>query len=432
MQSTTINKYYKWLDYIMPVYFCVALIEFYFGLWRLTTLVKFISILITIVIVFNLYKVNNNNRGMKSVLSIFIVFNLLTGVFYLWNDRPFACYLNDLMNYIPAMLFMYAGMFDKRTDRSFYKLFLIFCTVSMVLGLLLYVTAPGWYVSRSIEIYNSQWFANERYSEESYLDYLRFTSYLGSEYAVIYLGMAAYCTALFFLYCKHNNLNKKQRLYCIFSVIVLLVAFFLSQMRVAMVFSVFLLLFYFVRGFLYGRGKVTGKLLFYTLLVAALAVLFISSKYGDRIDSLKEMVFGRVKEITLEDVTYGRDNQLLTLMSTWEYYILGHGLGSGGSVAVAYGYPGVTDLQYIKTLFETGIVGLLFFLFIIFSTFFRAIRNIKYYMIEVGIIGFIMLAMIGGNTLSLGYLYILPFWYAMGMVWNGDYLTYAKKNKIYV
>lgn len=432
MNSTVIDKYYKWLDYIMPVFFVVAFIEFYFGIWRLTTIVKFVSIVISLIIVLKLYRVNNNNGGMKSVLSLFIAFNIATGIAYLWNERPFGCYLNDMMNYIPAMLFMYAGMFDNRVDRSYYKKLLLYCTISMAIGLALYVTATGWFITRSVEIYNSQWFADDNYNEESYMGALRFSSYLASEYAVIYLGMAAFSIALFFLYCKNSSLTKKMRIFCTFAVIILLAAFFLSQMRVAIVFSLLLLVFYFFRGVNHHQGGASFKIIGSIGVFFAIGAVYFAANYGDRLDSLLEMVTGRLSDLSVGKLAQGRDSQYATLMSTWDYIIFGHGLGSGGSSAVSRGYPGVTDLQYIKILFETGLFGLTFFLVIALTTLARSIKYLKYYLIEAGIIGFVLIAMTGGNTLSLGYLYILPFWYSMGMVWNNNYLNYAKNNKIYV
>jgi len=431
MRSVAIDKYYKWLDYIMPVYFVVAFVEFYFGIWHLTTIVKILSILVSLVIVIKLYNVNNNNGGMKSFLTLFIVFNLTTGLAYLWNGRPIACYLNDVMNYIPAMLFMFVGMFDYRVERTFYKSFLLYCTISMAIGLLLYVTATSWFITRSMEIYNSQWFAEDQYNEDSYLNALRFSSYLASEYAVIYLGMAAFCTALFYLYSNSINTSIKRRVLYIASVIILLVAFFLSQMRVAIVYSVLLLSFYFVRGLKRQQGGASLKMLLFLTLFTVVAFMYLGASYGDRLDSLLEMVTERLSDLSIGKLAQGRDTQLSTLMSTWDYVIFGHGLGSGGSSAVSRGFPGVTDLQYIKILFETGLLGLLFFLVLVLSTLIRSIKFLRYYLIEAGIIGFVLIAMIGGNTLSLGYLYILPFWYAMGMVWNKNYLNYAKNNRIY-
>ena len=60
----------------------------------------------------------------------------------------------------------------------------------------------------------------------------------------------------------------------------------------------------------------------------------------------------------------------------------------------------------------------------------RGVKYLKYYIVELSVVSFVGLAMTGSNSLSLAYLYILPFWYMMGRIWNVDYFEYAKKNKI--
>ena len=114
---------YNLVDYILPLFFVFAFIEFYFGLWRLTTIIKFVSILISLLISIKIYNVNK--CFFKYFFTLFIIFNLLTIVAYLYNDRPIYSYLDDFFNYIPAMLFVYVGMTDKRNNKTYYNKFLI-------------------------------------------------------------------------------------------------------------------------------------------------------------------------------------------------------------------------------------------------------------------------------------------------------------------
>lgn len=101
-------------------------------------------------------------------------------------------------------------------------------------------------------------------------------------------------------------------------------------------------------------------------------------------------------------------------------------MGAGGSSAGMFGLPHVNDANYYKLLYESGLVGSTWFFIIIIMTLIRAFINIKYLIIELVIICYVLSAMVGSNSLTLAYMYILPFWFAMGRVWNYEYLKQLK------
>ena len=56
----------------------------------------------------------------------------------------------------------------------------------------------------------------------------------------------------------------------------------------------------------------------------------------------------------------------------------------------------------------------------------------KVYLTELVIIMFVLVAMIGSNTLNMGYMTVMPFWYAVGRVWNKYHYKDALLNKDYI
>jgi hypothetical protein len=109
------------------------------------------------------------------------------------------------------------------------------------------------------------------------------------------------------------------------------------------------------------------------------------------------------------------------------YFTFGHGVGSGGSVAIMNGLPGVTDMNYAKILFETGFCGSFGFVLVMLFTLARAFEYFKYYSCEISIICFVLCACFFSNSLCLYHLYIIPFWYAIGRIWNESFLLNAQK-----
>lgn len=417
---------YTVIDYVLPLYFIVAIIEFYFGLWRLTTIVKMISIIASFVITIRTY--NTSKSIVKSLFVIFILYNLFSITSYLYNNRPLGCYVDDLFNYIPAMFYVFIGIADKRNSRSYYNTFTKYCALSMILGLYLYIMTPEWYLVRQVEIANSAWFAPTMYSEESIMNSLRFTSYLASEYAVIYFSVFALSISLF-NYFQSSNKNYLLTFAVIF---IMALSSIISQMRVAMVCTSVIIVYYFFRGYFTLNIKKSSFIGIAFVFVSIAIIAYVYTKYFDRAEHIKELLIDRMEEMSLSKALQGRDFQVSNMMNEWRFPIFGHGMGSGGAYARSLGYNGVTDANYFKIIFETGMLGLAFFITIILMTLFRAIKYLKYYLTELIIICFILVSMLGANALTLSYLYILPFWYSVGMVWNKHYLNFAINNKINV
>ena len=151
----------------------------------------------------------------------------------------------------------------------------------------------------------------------------------------------------------------------------------------------------------------------------ALVSLYATTEIGER-------VLDRFGKLTINDAfSDARISQNKDLLGVWNNIIIGNGLGTGGNEARRMGYPAVTDSNYIKILVEQGIIGMILFIAFIIATIKRILSNFKYLALEGAFFASILIAMIGSNSLMFS-LYIPPFWYSVGRIWNDVYLNYLR------
>ena len=297
-------------------------------------------------------------------------------------------------------------------------------TAVLFFGIICYVLSPGWYISSLTEVRNTAFNARVQHSEESLLASLRFTSFFHDSYPVSLYSVFIFSISLFNYF--RVDERKKYSLICIF---VSFVAAILSMHRVSIASSILIFLVFIAYELIKGKTSVVFKILFAGILFVIIASL-ISETVRERLFSLQEMLMRRTEDMSFSGAYKERQIQSDGLMVQWSFPFFGHGLGSGGITSRFMGYGGVTDAAYTKLLFENGIIGMILFITLLLSSSLRAFKYFRYYVVELSILCFIALAMTGSNTLSLAYLYILPFWYMMGRIWNKPYLRYAKENNI--
>lgn len=422
------DKLFNYLDYILPIYFVIALPEMYFGLWGISVYVKYIAFVILLLIGMRVYVRSNNYMGFKQLFTSYFVYCLFSIIWYAVNGAPIKCYLNEIYNSVPAMFFVYIGMTDTRSENKFYKRFLYACTISMVLGIWFYITTPGWFMARRTEYINMQANAKYTYTEDDILQQMRFSSYLGDTYEVDVYAILAMSIALFYLFQAYKK--NESTIVIWVCVLVNFIAAILCQQRVAMAYSVLVIGVFIYCGIKYNNKSASKKLITIFVSVLTLIILLAVFYFGDRAEYLTSMLSDRMDNMSVSKALGERDYQLDLLRNHWFLPIFGHGIGSGGATAGFFGLPHVNDCSYIEILYETGIVGFLIFLLIMFKTTLRGLRYIRYYIVELMIIGFCLVACIGSNTLTIGFLSIFPFWYSIGRIWNKEHFEYITNNNI--
>lgn len=422
----TLDKFYKTLDWIFPAYFVLYFIEFFYGMWGLSTVMKLICILMTIFYGARFLQSDNAIRSFHRLFTVYFLYYIFTGLMYVFNDVPISCYVNELYNSIPAMFFVYVGMAERRDEPSFYKKYLIACTISMAVGLFLYVTTPGWYMNRRVEIVNNTVSSTTTYAENTLLETMRFASYLLDNYEVDMYAMIGLSIAMFFYYFRPD---KKYTKWFATGIFVNFVAAVMTQQRVAMAGAIGCAGFYLLYGYLKGYKQQSSKVLAVGGILTVLVVVFVFTYFGDRVDQLNELLTDRFSNMDVSDAMRERESQHRSLLNNFTMPIFGHGAGAGGVAAGRFGLPHVSDAAYYELFFETGIVGFVLFLFVIGKTIVRGVKNLRFYLIELMIMAFVLAAMLGSNTLTIGYMTIFPFWYAVGRVWNKHYYYRCKNIK---
>ena len=176
-------------------------------------------------------------------------------------------------------------------------------------------------------------------------------------------------------------------------------------------FSCFIILIYDLR-----HEKRSGKYIFWIVLFFIIAASYIVQT------DIFEKIFTRIGEINIDSAfDDSRKYQNQNLFDSIKNIVTGSGLGSGSANARRIGLTGITDGNYMKLLYEEGIIGLFLFVGVILRTLLRAYRYFKYYSVEFCIIVSILIAMMGSNSLTMPF-YIIPFWYAIGTIWNKSVL----------
>lgn len=421
--KSKIDRFYNCLDYIFPAYFVVYFVEFYFGLWGLSTIIKLLCILLAFFYALEIYKrATQNCIGFRQLFTIYYLYVICSGLMYLFNGVPFQCYLNEIYNSIPAMFFVYVGMAEPERDNSFYKKFLISCSICMGIGLILYVTTPGWFINRRMEILSNAAYVNATHTEETMLESMRFSSYLIDTYETDMFAMIALSIA-FFMYYLHIGKSNFINLLLVF---VNYLAAMMTQQRVAMVAASAVVLYYMFKG----KKQQSSTIMIVAILASFLFVVFVVANYGDRVGQLEDLLLGRMDNMSLSKAFSERDYQLKLITEHWTMPVFGHGAGAGGAIAGSFRLPHVNDAAYLELLFEYGVMGSFLFLLVVIKTIKRGIKNVKFYMIELVIIAFVLVAMLGSNTLTMGFMTIFPFWYSVGRIWNKEHHQYIITNNV--
>lgn len=422
-----IDKSYILIDYVYPLYFIIAFLELYMGMYGISVYIKYVSFILLLLFGIRVYKICPDYKGIKSVFTLFLIYNLSSIIWYVFNGVTFRCYLNEVFNSIPAMFFFYIGMSDRRKDERFFLLFMYACSICMLIGFYLYLSMPEWFIANKTEIINNQWFAQYDYKESDITSSMRFSSYLSDTYEADIYAIFSFGIAMSFLY---NHKNYYGRTFAYIFILINLVAAILTQQRVAMAAVSFYFIFFIIWGYKNRNKKDASNLFFTIILLVALVMPVLFEYFDDRLIIVQELLKGRIENMSMSKALGERDYQIKLLTDYWSNPIMGHGIGSGGSVARSFGYPAVTDCAYIEMLYEIGIIGFIFYMFILIKTAFRGIAYLRCYMAELCIIGFVAVASIGSNTLTMGFFAIAPFWYCLGRIWNPHILRYYLSNKV--
>lgn len=386
---------------IVSSYLLISILFFGYNMLQLPKLpyfaLRFLLMFIVAVYALKIIKHNIKRSPGMSLFLCYFLYLIFSFLLFFAYDFPSTLIPDAVMSGLFPMLFFFVGSADKEEsvfEVRFYKYYLWGCIFLFVCSIYLFVTLPSWYLEWKISVQPDEWQDNIKVLGSM-------SGFSGSGYLVGYTALFSFCYLLFKF---KSKVAKKYDILFLFIVVFCLI---FSQARVAVLTAAIILLWYL-------KAIINPKNFFKLLLIAVVIILFlyyiISS--SESLSALFEIFFSKVKGAS-EDTRYETG---LTLLSQQTNFIFGHGYGSGGHKANTLGLPSVTDFEYIKLLYETGIVGLTLFFVILYKTF-GVIKNNKHkYTFEFFIIVFYLMAMLIANPLTADATMSPVYWYAMGRV----------------
>ncbi len=410
MKTTTKrNLLTRILTWVPPV----LVISQFFSFMGINTRVYFLLAGLGAVFPF-LCKAGNRNKPVCQLLLGFALYGIGSVILFAINNVDLKAWLVELLVFILPMGFFAAGSCEYNSGLHFEESFWLALSASFIVGFYLYFTAPSWYAQRLATIWSNSWYRNS-ISESAVLQYSRFSGIFGSSYAISYFGLAAlsmsFCS---FLHPSSPRIKKIGGL----AVIACWLACILCQQRIAMVCSTLIVLLH----LLYGQSLLENarKIVMIMIPVVLFAILaqWVAQVSSERFDHVGNQLATRWQQIDFDQAIGGRTWQYKSVMENWDAVGLGYGLGSGGAYVRAHGGAGVTDGQYVKMLYEQGVVGVTWLGIILLCTIGRGLRHFRQFRFELGTVVFFCLAGIGSNTLCINALYSIAFWYSLGRIWN--------------
>lgn len=359
-------------------------------------------------------------RKKNYLVFFFLVYSVFTIVSYLLNGFPLELYLLCCIFFLCPVLFIYVGL-DANRDYYywFYKSYFWACVACCTIGIFLFFVRPEWYNTAVIAMTSEHF--DGVFEDEKLLEWSRFSSYLGDSYDISYITMACVPIGLFLW--SNEEEKRKSTLYLI-ATIILYFSSLLCQQRAAMLATTLAII-----GFVCIRNQKNAiRILLFFLLVSIIVGLILIYAGDNEVVSLITTRFG---QMSYNEAMGERVNQHEWVLSSWNNYFFGEGIGSASGFARKYNMVRITDGAYWEILYELGVFGFIVFIFILLSALIRALKYKRHLFIELSILASFMIAMLGACPFVY-FFYMFPFWFAIGRIMNKDYLCYLKNNQLKV
>lgn len=339
----------------------------------------------------------------------YILYLFITALFSLFESYPAGIYIEAInQGVIPILFFFIAYKYkDVRFEEDpLLRRYLYACLFMYACSLYLFFTMPSWYIEWKKSILPEEWQNNL-----AILSVL--SGFSGTGYLVGYTSFFAF-SFLVIRYIYGSGTRYDFLYLCITSLCMLL-----SQTRASLFMSLALLTWVIL-------SKLTGRKRFYAI-IAVIMILSSIIYLLNNNEAVSEVsnIFASKLEGTSSSSRYDTGIKLLSYQTN---YLFGHGYGTGGNVANGLGYPSVTDCEYFKLFYETGLVGITFFFTIIINFYRKVLRCKKRYMFELFIVSFYLLAMNIADPLSVAPMMSPVFWYSIGRV-NLCHSNFVKLSK---
>ncbi len=331
---------------------------------------------------------------MDRLVAAWFLYNALSVIWLVRSGMPLGVYNQEaVVSLLPVIFYLVGRSCD---DASvFYRYFICALLLIGILGIILQVAMPQFYIDYSYKLS----FVSKADAETCRV---RMDSVVGST-VLGFLSVASMLASIPFI------MEKRSRLFGIISMFISFIVAFMSNQRSAMVVAILAVLYFnYLLFFVYKSADRKYFVIEIALLGAAFIGLCIF-----KLGAIKE-VYYRLASLPL--AVGERSEQWVAavnnMYSTW----LGNGLGANGHRAIGIEDAFVVaDGGLVKAYCEQGIFGFSMFIYIMILTFKRGLKDLKSYAAEIGITAAALLQSIGSNILSFQ-LAGPVFWFAIGCI----------------
>ena len=328
------------------------------------------------------------------ILFLWLIYNILSGIWCIGYGMPASVYLQELFTTALPMGFYFCGRTD-HNSRSFSFYYLLSVAVIGILGIILFITGPSFYLDY---LYDLQLISKADIPTMR----VRMHSVIGST-------LMGYLPAVGMMVSVRTFINadiKREKVISVISFVFMMFLAFMSNQRAAMAAAIFTLIY--LNYLIFFTFKILSKKYFMAECGAILAVIagvfFVFNgafmKVYYRLVSLPGSIAQR------SDQWVGAANNM---KSIW----LGNGLGANGHRAIGITEHLIADGGVAKLYVESGIIGTSLFLFLLILVLKKGFKELKDTAPEMGIIIITLLMSIGSNMMSFA-LSVPVFYYYMG------------------
>lgn len=354
----------------------------------------------------------------KTAFDIFVILYLsYITLNMLFSDYPHSGELKyrALLAQYAYVFFYFIGRYTNRitTNTILRKMKwpLIFC---MVCGIYFYFTLPAWYVGmKEAQLSN-------RVSDTVFYEVYRLSSFWGHPYT---LGYAVLLYTIFLMNKLFGVEKYKEKVLDICLLLFCAVILLLAQLRVTIICYLLFLMYFFVK-----NNKLSWKYSIFTTLILFSFITFFPLILQEMDMGAVSYIIEHMDKLTQEGVLSSRLE--FTSGGVELNSLFGDGFGRYDLPARKYNMFSLCDSEYQNHLAELGYIGFLQLVILLLFSFTRAFNLRRYLSVELCILVFYVINMIGASSLSNTHQYGYIFWFCLGQIWNNENI-YRKQNISY-
>lgn len=394
---------------IIPFYFLFSVLDYLLSFFGFASIAKFsllylIGSLIVIVYTIPLW------RKFDYFLLFFISFISIVSII----NSPHPLLLKEGLRYqLLLTIFFYLGRYCIN-DNKLFEIGKPIVLIIAIISVALYFFKPGWYVTLKMSLTTL-----DTTSDVLYYEIMRLTGFSAYPYWI------SYASCIFFVYniAHFVSLQYKQTLFDYFCMAILFLTMFLSEQRAPLFISLFYAAVILAHSlFSQHSVRLTMKTVAIVIIIASVSMPLINkvdtNQRGHISEKLESVIDG--KKIFVEQ----RTNAFV--LSNKDISIFGDGVGTYSHAAIQLNRVSIADQQYLRILYETGIIGLGGYLLVFLFVLLHGIRNARYFIFEIGVVLFYLFSMLGANSLSQESYHTAVFWICCGRILNSRYYTHHK------